>query len=168
MLVELLQSSLQRLRNGTGESDASCAVSTAPSSSAASSRGRRKRKRRHQDDSDDDKESLTLLPLVHSIQELSTACQRQLLWSDRNDERSHEQRMKEQSQLTAVRKQYSKRMFRPQSKLTDEARSYRKQNAELDPNNEQTLRLSAFYVNECRQIEDKIRRLELKTFNNNS
>jgi hypothetical protein len=85
-LVELLQSSLQRLRNGTGASDASCAVSTAPSSSAASSRGRRKRKRRHQDDSDDDKESSTLLPLVQSIQELSTACQRQL-WSDRNDER---------------------------------------------------------------------------------
>jgi hypothetical protein len=67
-----------------------------------------------------------------------------------------------------MRKQYRKRMFRRKAKLTDEARSYRKLNAELDPNNEQSFRLSACYVNECRQIEDKIRYLELKTFNNNA
>ncbi len=38
----------------------------------------------------------------------------------------------------------------------------------LDPNNEQSFRLLASYVNECRQIEDEIRSLELEIFNNNS
>jgi hypothetical protein len=124
---QLLQSLLQRLSNGTGASDASCAVSTAPNSSGASSRGCCKRKRRHQDDSDDDKESLTLLPLVQSIQGL-TACQRQL-WSDRNDDRFHEQRMNQQGQLTAMREQYRERIFRRKAELTDVAKLYRKLNA---------------------------------------
>ena len=163
---QLLQSSLQRLRNGTGASDASCAVSTAPSSSGASSRGPRKRKRHHQDDTENDEESSTLLPLVQSIQEL-TACQRRL-WSDRNDDRFQEQRMSERSQLMSMREQYRKRIFRRKAELTDVARSYRKLNAELDPNNEQSSRLSAFYVSECRQIKDEIRSLELETFNDNA
>ncbi len=166
-LLQLLQQHLSNGTDASDASDASCAVSTAPSSSGASSCGRRKRIRRHQDDSDDDKESTTLLPLVQSIQEL-TACQRQELWSIRNDDRFHEQRMNQQIQLTAMREQYRERILRRKAKLTDEARLYRKLNAELDPKNEQRSRLSAFCVNECRQDEDEICSLELETFNNNT
>jgi hypothetical protein len=45
---------------------------------------------------------------------------------------------------------------------------YRNLNPELDPTNKQSLRLSAFSVNECRQIEVEICSLELETFNDNS
>ena len=59
----------------------------------------------------------------------------------------------------AMRVQYRERVFRRKAELTDTARSYRKHNAELDPNNEQSLRLSAFYTSECCHIEDEIRSL---------
>jgi hypothetical protein len=58
--------------------------------------------------------------------------------------------------------------FPSEAELTDTARSYRKLNAELDPNNEQSLRLSACYTNECCQIEDEIRSLDHENFNNNA
>ena len=161
---QLLQSSLQRLSNGTGASDASCTVSTAYSSSGASSLGRRKRKRRYQNDTEnDEQESSTLLPLVNSIQEL-TACQRQL-WSDRNDDRLHEQQLNQRRQATVMREQQRERIFRRKAELNDIARSYRKLDAELDPNDERSSRLSNFYVNECLRIENEIRSLELETFN---
>jgi hypothetical protein len=164
---QLLQSSLQRLSNGTGASDASCTVSTAYSSSGASSLGRRKRKRRYQDDTEnDEQESSTLLPLVNSIQEL-TACQRQL-WSDRNDDRLHEQQLNQRRQATVMREQQCERIFRRKAELNDIARSYRKLDAELDPNDERSSRLSNFYVNECLRIENEIRSLELETFSNDS
>ena len=67
-----------------------------------------------------------------------------------------------------MRYQYRERIFSRKAELTDVARLYRKLNAELDPTNEQSVRLSAFYVNECRQIEDEIGSLELEKFNNNS
>ncbi|KAI2501581.1 hypothetical protein MHU86_12852 [Fragilaria crotonensis] len=67
---QLLQSSLQRLSDGTGASDASCAgVST-------SSRGSSRKYKCHQQD--DNCEESTLLPLVQSIRELAD-CQQQLL-----------------------------------------------------------------------------------------
>jgi len=159
---QLLQSSLQRLSNGTGASDASCAgVSTAPSSS---SRGSSRKRKRHQHE--DDNEESTLLPLVQSIRELAD-CQRQLL-SDRDEDRNHEQRMNQVAQSMTMREQSRERVFRRKAELTDAARSYRKLNAELDPNNEQSSRLSAFYISECRMIEDEIRSLELENCSDNT
>ena len=73
--------------------------------------------------------------------------------------------MSEQSQLMSMREQYRERIFRRKAELTDVARSYRKLNAGLDPDNERISRLSTFYVSECRQMEDEICRLELETFN---
>ena len=141
---QVLQSSLQRLRNGTGASDASCAgISTAPSSASRGSS--RKYKRRLQDD---DNEESTFLHLVQSIRDLAD-CQLQLL-NDRDGDRNHAQRMNQVTQSIT---------------MTNAARSYRKLHPELDPNNEQRSRLSAFYNNECRMIEDEIRNLELENFN---
>ncbi len=155
---QVLQSSLQRLSNGTGTSDASCAgISTAPSSTSRGSS--RKRKRRQQDD---DNEESTLLPLVQSIRELAD-CQRQFM-NDRDEDRNHEQRMNQVTQSMTMREQCRERVFRRKAELTDAARSYRKLNAELDPNNEQSSRLSVFYIIECRMIEDEIRSLELENF----
>ncbi len=155
---QLLQSSLQRLSNGTGASDASCAGVS--SSSRGSSR---KRKRRQQDD---DQDESALLPLVQSMRELAD-CQRQLL-SDRDEDRNHEQRMNQATQSMTMREQCRERVFRRKAEMTDAARSYRKLNAELDPNNKQSSRLSAFYMSECRMIEEEIRSLENENFNNNS
>ncbi len=156
---QVLQSSLQRLSNGTGASDASCAgISTAPSSASRGSS--RKLKRRQQDD---DSEESTLLPLVQSIRELAD-CQRQLM-NDRDEDRNHEQRMNQVTQSMTMREQCRERVFRRKAELTDAARSYQKLNAELDPNNEQSSRLSVFYISECLMIEDEIRSLELENFN---
>lgn len=83
---QLLNLSLQLLKNSTGASDASCAASSAASTSGAGSR----RKRRHQDDPPDYDE-LVLRPLVQSIQELAE-CQCQLV-GDRSDNRRHERRL---------------------------------------------------------------------------
>ena len=37
-------------------------------------------------------------------------------------------------------------------------------NAELDPNDERTPRLSAFYINEGRLLEEEIRQLDLQIY----
>ena len=76
--------------------------------------------------------------------------------------------MNEQSRLSAMREQYCERIFCRKAELTDVARMYRNLNPKLDPTNKQSLRLSAFSVNECRQIEVEICSLELETFNDNS
>jgi hypothetical protein len=150
---QLLNSSLQRLNNSTGASDASCAASTAASTSSAGSR----RKRRHQDNSPDYDESV-LRPLVQSIQELAE-CQRQLV-VDRSDDRRHERRLQQQTQESTERGLWQERRFRRKAKLSDLARKYRTMNAELDPNDARSARLSEFYINEGRIIEEEIRQLE--------
>jgi hypothetical protein len=150
---QLLHSSLQRLSNSTGASDASCTVSTAPSISSAGSH----RRKRRQDDSPDYDESV-LRPLVQSIQELAE-CQRQLV-VDRSDDRRHERHLQQRRNESTERGLWRERHFRRKAELSDLARKYRKLNAELDPNDERSARLSEFYVNEGRLIEDDIRQLE--------
>jgi hypothetical protein len=44
--------------------------------------------------------------------------------------------------------------------LSDLARKYRKLNAELDPTNENSARLSEFYVSEGRLLDDEMRALD--------
>ena len=54
------------------------------------------------------------------------------------------------------------------AKLTDAARLYGKLKANMDANNEQRSRLSAFHVNKCLQMEEEVRSLEHGNFNNDN
>ena len=74
--------------------------------------------------------------------------------NDRDEDRNHKQRMNQVTQSMTMREQCRERVFRRKAELTDAARSYRKHNAELDPNNKQSSRLLVFYISECRMIED--------------
>ena len=157
---QLLQSSLQRLNSTTGASDTSCAPSTSANSTTGSSRARRRR----QNSRFDDEDPSLVLPLVHSIQEL-TECQRQLV-SDRGEARRHDQMLDEQREQSRRQDQSRERIFRRRAELSDLARKYRKLNAELNPTDVNSARLSEFYVNEGRLIEDEIQNLE-STFPSN-
>jgi hypothetical protein len=148
---QLLQSSLQRLSNSISASDASCAPSTSADSTIGSSRARKRR----QDAID---ESSSVLPLVQSIKELAE-CQRQLVF-DRGEERRHEHELDQHRETARTRELHRERIFRRRAELLDLARQYRKLNAELDPTDENSARLSEFYVNEGRLIEEELRNLE--------
>lgn len=157
---QLLQSSLQRLSNGTGASDASFCGSTAPSLSSVGSSTRRRKRR--QDDSPPDSDESALRPLVQSIQDLAE-CQRQLV-IDRSEDRRHERELQQQTQESTERGLCRERIFRRKAELSDLARKYRKLDAELDPNDERTPRLSTFYINEGRLLEEEIRQLDLQIY----
>jgi hypothetical protein len=101
---QLLNLSLQQLSNSTSASDASCAVSTAPSTSSA---GSHRHKYRQQDDSPDYDE-LVLCPLVQSIQELAQS-QRQLV-VDRSDDRRHERRLQQRAQESSEPVRFGKKI----------------------------------------------------------
>jgi hypothetical protein len=149
---QLLQSSLQRLNNGTGASDAS----SAPSANSMSNSNRR---RRSHDSSENNQheEQASLAPLVESIKELAE-CQRELVF-DRREDRRHELEIEQQRRSSERSAQSSDRRFRRRAELSDLARKYRKLNAEL-PNDQTSRRLSEFYLNEGRQIEEEIRLLD--------
>jgi hypothetical protein len=124
-------------------------VSTAASTSSAGSH----RKPRHQDNSPDYDE-LVLRPLVQSIQELAE-CQRQLV-VDCSDDRRHERRLlQQQTQESTERGLRKEPRFRRKAELSDLPRKYRMMNAELDPNDERSARLSEFYINKCQIIEEE-------------
>jgi hypothetical protein len=147
---QLLQSSLQRLSTTIGASDASCAPSTSADSMTGSSQARKRR----QDASDE----ASMLPLVQSIRELAE-CQRQLVL-DRSEERRHEQDLGQQREASRATELSRERKFRRRAELSDLARKYRKLNAELDPTNENSARLSEFYISEGRLIDDEMRDLD--------
>lgn len=145
---QLLQSSLQRLNNNTGASDALSAPSTASGSSRA------QRRRQHQDP----EESSSFIPLVQSIKELAE-CHRQLVL-DRAEDRQHERQLEQQRQESQGAQQTREWHFRRRAELTDLARKYRKLDAELDINDENSRRLSEFYVEEGRLLQEEIRQLD--------
>ena len=147
---QLLQSSLQRLSTSIGASDASCAPSTNSDSMTGSSRARKRR----QDAADEP----SLLPLLQSIKELAE-CQRQLVF-DRGEDRRHEQELGQQREISRTREQSRERIFRRRAELSDLARKYRKLNAELDPTDENSARLSEFYIYEGCLLDDEIRDLD--------
>jgi hypothetical protein len=132
----------------------SCAVSTASSISSAGSHCRKRR----QVDALAYYDESVLRPLVLSIQELAE-CQRQLVVV-RSDDRRHEQHLQQQTNESTERGLWRKRHFHRKVELSDLARKCRKLNLELDPNDEQSARLSEFYVHEGWLIEDEIRQLE--------
>ena len=134
-----------------GASDASSAPSTSADSMTGSSHARKRR----QDASDE----ASVLPLVQSIRELAE-CQRQLVF-DRGEERRHEQDLGRQREASRATELSRERKFRRRAELSDLARKYRKLNAELDPTNENSARLSEFYISEGRLIDAEMRDLDI-------
>jgi hypothetical protein len=95
---------------------------------------------------------------VESIKELAE-CQRQMVF-DRVEDRNHERQLEEQRQQSEGAERSRERAFRRRAELVDLARKYRKLNAELKPNDESTQRLSEFYIEEGRLVEEEIRQLD--------
>lgn len=157
---QVLQSSLQRLNNSAGASDASRAPISSASNSAGSSRAVRRRQQQQQELDDQQHASSSLLiPLVDSIKELAE-CQRQMIF-ERVEDRNHERDLEEQRQQSEGAERSRERAFRRRAELLDLSRKYRKLNAELSPNDENYRRLSEFYAEEGRLLEDEIRQLDL-------
>jgi hypothetical protein len=157
---QILQSSLQRLNNKAGAADASRApISSRSSTTSNDSGGGRRRHQQQEELSAACGSSLT--PIVESIKELAE-CQRQMVF-DRVEDRNHERQLEEQRQQSKGAEQSRERAFCRQAELVDLARKYRKLNAELDPNDENTRRLSAFYFEEGRLLEEEIRQLDEST-----
>ena len=155
---QVLQSSLQRLNNKAGASDAS----QAPVSKASSGGSRALRRRQQQgelDAQEDSASSSSLIPLVDSIKELAE-CQRQMIF-ERVEDRNHERHLEEQRQQSDGAERTRERAFRRQAELLDLARKYRKLNAELNPIDENYRRLSEFYAEEGCLLEDEIQQLDL-------
>lgn len=154
---QLLQSTLQRLNSNTGASDASFAPSTSSTSSV--SRGRNHR----QVLSSVERQSIVLL--AQSIRDL-TECQRQLAFDqaeERRQERRQKQERDERRHQEETQERQLERCFRRKAELSDLARKYRKLNAELDPNNANSQRLSDFYVAETNEIVRELQELNTAT-----
>jgi hypothetical protein len=98
------------------------------------------------------------LPLAQSIKDLAES-QRQLVL-DRAEDRSHERQLEEQRRQSDRSEQCSKRVFDRRSELNDLARQYRRLNAELDPSDTSSQRLSDFYVSEGCLLQEEIDRLD--------
>ena len=129
---QLLQSSLQRLSDSVGASDASTAPSVINVPRTAS------RRRRREDNEEDEEEVASALvnPLVQSIRDFA------------KDE--------DRRQVALLQSQSEHRVFQRRAQLVDEARKYRRLMAELDPNDPRTKRLSDFYLKETLDIEKEI------------
>ncbi|KAI2508206.1 hypothetical protein MHU86_6257 [Fragilaria crotonensis] len=158
---QILQSSLQRLNNKAGAADASRAPISSRSSTTSNDSGgglSRSRRRRQQQEELNAAGGSSFTPLVESIKELAE-CQRQMVF-DRVEDRNHERQLEEQRQQSEGAERSRERAFRRRAELVDLARKYRKLNAELDPNDENTRRLSAFYLEEGRLLEEEIRQLD--------
>ena len=152
---QILQSSLQRLNNKAGAADASRAPISSRSSTTSNDSGGGRRRHQQQEELNAACGS-SLTPIVESIKELAE-CQRQMVF-DRVEDRNHEQQLDEQRQQSEGAEQSCERAFCRPTELVDLARKYRKLNAELNPNDENTRRLLEFYTDKGRLLEDdKIR-----------
>ncbi len=148
---QLLQSSLQRLSNHVGATDgASLTSTTSDSRDGAGSSSC------HRDQQSDllQKEASVLLSLAESLRE-SADCQRQMV-TQRAVDRDHEQRMEERRQHSEAISESCERTFERQAELVDQAHQYRRLNAELNPSDDNSKRLSNFYFNECQLLQEEI------------
>ena len=158
---QILQSSLQRLNNKAGAADASRAPISSRRSITSNDSGGGRQRRQQQKEFNAPAGGSSLTPLVESIKELAE-CQRQMVF-DRVEDRNHERQLEEQRQQSEGSERSRECAFRRRAELVDLARKYRKLNAELDPNDENTRRLSAFYFEEGRLLEEEIRQLDEST-----
>ena len=99
--------------------------------------------------------------LVKSIKELADT-QRQLVL-DCAEDRHHERQLEQQRQELQGAQQTREWHLRRRAELTDLARKYRKLDAELDVNDENSRRLSEFYVQEGRLLQEEIRQLDRRS-----
>ena len=80
---------------------------------------------------------------------------------DRVEDRNHERQLEEQRQQSEGSERSRECAFRRRAELLDLARKYRNINAELNPNDENSRRLSEFYDEESHLLEVEIRQLDL-------
>jgi hypothetical protein len=140
---QLLQSSLQRLTNDVGAADGGS--SSATTSDSAGAGGSIQRRRRDQQQLNDlqDSEASSFMPLAKSLKDLADSHVQ--LTMQREEDRTHEERMENR-----------KRSFQRRAELLDQARQYRRLNAELNPSDDNSQRLSNFYLEECRMLQQEI------------
>jgi hypothetical protein len=133
---QLLQSSLQRLSENVGASDAS----TAPSVIHVHRTPTPSRRRRREESDDEEAVSVLVRPLVQSIKDFA------------KDE--------DRRQVALLKSQSDDRVFQRRAQLIDEARKYRRLIAELDPNDPRSSNLSDFYAKETLELEEEISNLD--------
>jgi hypothetical protein len=78
----------------------------------------------------------------------------------REHDRIHEERMESRREHSERAAERRKRKFQRRAELLDQARQYRRLNAELDPLDINSERLSKFYDNECRVLQQEIDELD--------
>jgi hypothetical protein len=136
---QLLQSSLQRVSESVGASDASTAPSVINVNRTPSRRRRcEESAARMQDNHDKDEEVASALvqPLIQSIRNFT-----------KDDDRR---------QVVLLKSQSNARVFRRRAQLVDESRKYRRLKAELDSNDPRSSSSSDFYRKETLEIEEEI------------
>ena len=149
---QILKSSLQRVKNNAGAADASKSPASSSTTRSNSSGGRWRALQRQQQQELDTGSSL--IPLVESFNELAE-CQRQMVFH-RVEDRNQERQLEEQRQQSEGAESSREIAFRRRAELVDLARKYRKLNAEFNPNDKDTRRLSEFYNEEGSLVEDEI------------
>jgi len=159
---QLLQSSLQRLSNNVGAADG--IVPTTANSSASGGSVPRHRRDRQQHQNEMSMMEASISPLAKSLHDLANSHVQ--LAMQREEDRVHEQRMEDQRRQSEASAECCKRSFERRSQLLDQARQYRRLNAELNPNDENSKRLSNFYLEECEILQKEIDALDDN--NNNS
>ena len=150
---QLLQSSLQRLTNNTGASDASMAPTVTTTSG-----GSRNSRHRRQQQEQQERSSHTMMGILKSMKDIAKGNEQLRL--DLQQDRVHERELEERRINSDRQEQCRKRNFQRRTELLDLGRKYRRLNAELDMCEERSQRLSEFYVNECRLVEDELRQLK--------
>ena len=107
---------------------------------------------------DEEQEREVLRPLLQSLKEL-TEGQRQMR-IDLEQDRIHERELVDQRIESRRQEESRKRVVERRTKVLDEARKYRRLNAELVMGDNRSHQLSEFYVSELRLLEEELRQLE--------
>ena len=149
---QLLQSSLQRLNDAVGAADGASFTATTSDSHARGS-GRHRR-----DDQQlqnlEQQQAASYAPLVKSMKDLADS-NMQLAYQ-REQDRIHEERMEDRREQFGKAGESRKRKFQRRAELLDQARQYRRLNAELDQTDRNSERLSKFYIDEYHALQEEI------------
>ena len=145
---QLLRSSWQRLNNEVADGTS---LTTTTNDSDSNSIGRHRV-------ADYTTESSMYDPLAKLLKDLADSHVQ--LAMQREEDQNHEERMEDRRQQSDTRAELRKRSFQRRAELLDQARQYRRLNAELNPHNENSQRLSNFYMEECRILQQEIDTLD--------
>jgi hypothetical protein len=125
-----------------------------PQAAVAVARGQQQRCQQRGSLAGHDDKQRVLASLAQSMKELSESEQQM------QRARASERQLEDQRLLLEGMKETRKRVFERRTQLLDEARKYRKLNAELIMDDERSQRLSAFNKSELCLLEEEIRGLE--------